>query len=194
MRERKVFIEKWGFAVPFLAKNHFRTKCACPSFLIVSHRVCTEAASPRMENLTFRHSPFSSSLHHHCLRLLLLWEQGEALAYVISKCDLSGTLDLLTWVEAFGGSELRWGAAWGCPGTLFGCIGPQAGGEDRLAGTCPAASRARMRRFLSRKGRFSLRQSKSGTRSASKDFCKSISQNDNYFYAIPEVFHLVEVR
>lgn len=27
-RERvgKVFIEKWGFAVPFLAKNHFRTK------------------------------------------------------------------------------------------------------------------------------------------------------------------------
>lgn len=25
-REGKVFIEKWGFAVPFLAKNHFRTK------------------------------------------------------------------------------------------------------------------------------------------------------------------------
>ncbi|XP_034396088.1 delphilin [Cyclopterus lumpus] len=35
-----------------------------------------------------------------------------------------------------------------------------------------------MRRFLSRKGRFSLRQSKSGTRSASKDFCNpSLFQN-----------------
>lgn len=32
-REGRVFIEKWGSAVPFLAKNCSRTKWACPSFL-----------------------------------------------------------------------------------------------------------------------------------------------------------------
>uniref|UniRef100_A0A3B4TZ93 PDZ domain-containing protein n=1 Tax=Seriola dumerili TaxID=41447 RepID=A0A3B4TZ93_SERDU len=70
----------------------------------------------------------------------------------------------------------------------------QAGGEGRLAGTCPAASRARMRRFLSRKGRFSLRQSKSGTRSASKDFCKSYFSESSFLHDVPELLHLLEVK
>ncbi|XP_022608425.1 delphilin-like [Seriola dumerili] len=39
-----------------------------------------------------------------------------------------------------------------------------------------------MRRFLSRKGRFSLRQSKSGTRSASKDFCKSYFSESSFLH------------
>ncbi|TWW69947.1 Delphilin Glutamate receptor, ionotropic, delta 2-interacting protein 1 [Takifugu flavidus] len=61
----------------------------------------------------------------------------------------------------------------------------QAGGDGRLAGTCPAASRARMRRFLSRKGRFSLRQSKSGPRSTAKDFYLGLpATNQNW----PEAF------
>lgn len=33
-RGAQVFIEKWGFAMSFLAMNHFRTKC--PSFLFLS--------------------------------------------------------------------------------------------------------------------------------------------------------------
>ena len=129
-----------------------------------------------MESLTFRRSPLSSGLPLLGSRPLVLWLRKGG-AQKARKCDLLGALDLASWVEAFGGSELRWGAARGCQRTLRGCIDLQTGGEGTLAGTCPAASRARMRRFLSRKGRFSLRQSKSGTRSASKDFCKSLNHS-----------------
>lgn len=36
VREGMVFIEKWGFAVPFLALNHFRSERVCPSFVLAA--------------------------------------------------------------------------------------------------------------------------------------------------------------
>lgn len=131
-------------------------------------------ASPRMESPTLRCSPLSSG--HPFLTLLALWlreEYGNIPDYLqmwpFSARRQAGWVGGAVLVEFSSGEEQHEGVH----RHSFAASTSRPGGEERLAGTCPAASRARMRRFLSRKGRFSLRQSKSGTRSASKDFCKS---------------------
>lgn len=75
-REGEVFIEKWGFAVPFLAMNHFRTKLLCPSFKLTAQpegldRGWGWTASPRMESPTLRRSQLLSFLQ------LLFWLRAE---------------------------------------------------------------------------------------------------------------------